>query len=205
MSAQTTLTENAPMILNATCSFYRNWPSHATLRMDNRALVDPDIVADARFLPFRDGVFDMVYCDPPHMIRKDPMVMPHDIAIIKRRLSGRLSQGDLTRYGFFRSRDEWTDFVKATDAEFSRVLKQEGHLMLKLTFGADKRYIKREDIEEMRSFRIEQERITKSKKPHSKNQVHWLTMKPSEHAPSDSKTDAGTKGLSREIELHGGR
>lgn len=72
MSAQTTLTKDAPMILDATCSFYRNWPLHATLRMDNRAIVGPDIVADAQFLPFRDGVFDQIYCDPPHMVRKDP-------------------------------------------------------------------------------------------------------------------------------------
>ena len=60
--SQATLTENAPITLDATSSRHvkTSWPRYASLRMDIRKEVKPDIVADARFLPFRDGVFAAV-------------------------------------------------------------------------------------------------------------------------------------------------
>ncbi len=180
MSAQTFLTENPPMILDATCSFYRNWPSHATdgLRMDNRLVVEPDICADATALPFRDHSLDRVYLDPPHMIRKDPMILRDDISQIRRRLSGRLSEGDLTRYGFFRSKQDWWAFLDAVNSEIPRVLKSDGLSFWKLTFGKDSRNIKESDLSRLNNLMVIERRITKSRKPNSKNSVHWLTLKP---------------------------
>lgn len=175
---QKTLTDNPPMILDATCSFSRIWPKHATIRMDIRPIVKPDIVGDIKKTDFPSSYFDEIYMDPPHMIRKDDMIMPHDIMYIRRRLSGRRSPGDITRYGVFRSRDEWLNFVNQTNLEIFRILKPNGLLHTKWTFAIDKRYIKREDLNGYTNFQIIEEKITKSKKPGSKNKVHWITFKP---------------------------
>ena len=111
------------------------------------------------------------------MIRKDPMVLGHDISQIKRRLSGRLSEGDLSRYGFFRTRADWLDFLDRVNAELLRILKPTGHAYWKLTFGKDNRQIKEQDMQRITNLEVIERRITRSKKPGSKNQVHWLTMR----------------------------
>lgn len=168
------------MILDATCSFSKIWPKHATIRMDIRPIVKPDVVGDIKQTNFPDHYFDKIYMDPPHMIRKDDMIMPHDIMYIRRRLSGRRSPGDITRYGVFRSRKEWIEFIEKTNHELLRILKPNGTVHGKFTFGADKRYIKREDLNGYTNFVIIEEKITKSRKPGSKNKVHWITWKTSD-------------------------
>jgi len=166
------------MILDATCSFTRNWPKHATIRMDIRPEVKPDLVGDIRKTDFPDNYFDKIYLDPPHMIRSDPWIQPHDRIAIKRRLSGRRSPDSFTRYHAFKSRDEWIDFVKKTNDELFRIIKSDGTIIYKCTFGKDRRYIKREDMDLMTNFIIIEEKITKSKQPGSKNKVHWFTFRP---------------------------
>jgi len=173
---QTTLTKNPPMILDATCSYFRNWPKHATIRMDIRPEVNPDIVGDIRKTNFPDHYFDEVYLDPPHMIRKDPLFLPHDKMTIKRRLSGRRTPHMFDRYGVFTSRKEWIDFVKKTNVELARILKPGGLVHYKATFSDNRRYIKREDLGLMTNFKVIEEKITKSKKPKSKCLVHWITL-----------------------------
>jgi hypothetical protein len=43
-------------------------PHHRdTVYLDRRAEVAPDVVADSRCLPFKQGVFDLVVFDPPHV------------------------------------------------------------------------------------------------------------------------------------------
>jgi|SRR3990167_1183603 len=166
------------MILDATCSFFRIWPRHATIRMDIRPEVKPDVVGDIRKTDFPDAHFDEIYLDPPHMIRKDQFILPHDIIAIKRRLSGRKSPDSFTRYGTFKSRKEWLDFLDKTNQELFRILKPNGKVYYKTTFGKDSRLIKREDMEHMTNFKIIKEKITKSRKPGSKNMVHWITFVP---------------------------
>lgn len=100
---QTTLIDG-PKILDATCSFSKIWPKHATVRIDIRAECKPDIVMDAKNLKFEDNYFDQIYCDPPHWIRNS-----NDLTRIKivRRLSGRKTPDSFTRYGFWKSEEEW--------------------------------------------------------------------------------------------------
>lgn len=43
--SQELLTEDAPLILDTTCSFLKLWPRFATIRMDVRAICSPDMVA----------------------------------------------------------------------------------------------------------------------------------------------------------------
>ncbi len=117
------------MILDATCSFARIWPKHATIRIDIRPETNPDIVMDAKALEFPDNTFDEIYCDPPHLFRKGE----HKTEAQTRRLSGRTSPGFWKRYGSWESKEQWDEFVERTNIEFSRVLKKDGILHYKLT------------------------------------------------------------------------
>ena len=177
MNKQTTLTEDPPMILDATCSYFHIWPRHATIRMDIRPECKPDIVGDIRKTEFPDNYFDEIYLDPPHMIRKDLMHFPHDIMAIKRRLSGRRTPHMFDRYGVFKTRKEWIDFVKQTNKELLRILKPTGRVIYKATFSENNKLIKRVDLNLMTNFKVIDEKITKSKKSGSKNKVHWITFK----------------------------
>ena len=180
--SQTFLDENPPMILNATCSFRHvrtpSWPAHATLRMDIRREVDPDIQADIRFMPFRDHLFSKVFVDLPHMIRKDPFIRPHD-RTFRRRLRGRTSPNSFERYGHFSSYEEMLDTLQKADSEIKRVLRLEDGLTIwKWTYGSDRRLTRREDLDLLKSFNIIDEKIMPSRTPGSTNKVSYLTMRP---------------------------
>ena len=125
---QQTLDSTGKTILDATCSYARVWPKHATIRIDIRPETKPDIVMDAKELKFDDKYFDEIYCDPPHLFRKGK----HKTEAQKRRLSGRSSPGFWERYGSWESVDQWNEFVKRTNIEFNRVLKDDGVLHYKL-------------------------------------------------------------------------
>lgn len=78
------------MILDATCGLKQMWfqkDDQETIYLDMRygaiqysekqfkrrpdyrnRIIKPTIQADNRYLPFKDGMFDMVLFDPPHMI-----------------------------------------------------------------------------------------------------------------------------------------
>jgi hypothetical protein len=194
MSSQTTLTENADFILDTTCSFRHqrrsqpNWPPHASLRMDCRPEVGPDLVADVRCLPMRNGVVKEHYCDPPHMIRsgKTGWSPTHDVIFIKkmrarRRKTGRLSPDEFSRYSWFNSRAEMDDFFDRALPELRRTLRPGGLVHFKLTESPkDRRYIKMDDFKARaaRYFEVIKDKTTDSKSnfPNG-NKVHWLTMK----------------------------
>jgi tRNA G10 N-methylase Trm11 len=172
-----TLSENAPLILDSTCSYPRTdvrasrWPAFASIRMDRRKEVGPDIVADARFLPFRNCVFDKIYCDPPHMIGN-----PETIERMNRhRLStGRLSIGSWERYTVWSSIQDWYQFLWFVDLEFARTLKDSGTLEFKVTDGDSNGLTKTRDLERLQSF-TELKRVMKSKSAFG-NRVHFLTF-----------------------------
>jgi tRNA G10 N-methylase Trm11 len=188
---QETLTEDTPLIIDTTCSFRKHWPKFATIRMDVREVCSPDIVCDARFLPFRDGVADELYCDPPHFVRRGAGIFTQSheegwlkTIIAKHRLSGRVSPDEFTRYGWWRSKKEWKEFVGATTDEFARVLKPGGELHYKLTDTRDKRDPARKDLDAYLSrFEMVSERITRSKSNRKKNGgrdsnlVYWPMFK----------------------------
>jgi len=75
-------------------------------------VVKPMILADMRYLPFKDDVFDVIVCDPPHM----------DCGLTG--FSGKA-------WGSWNQR-ETIDIMKLADAEFSRCLRPRGTLILKV-------------------------------------------------------------------------
>jgi hypothetical protein len=171
VSAQTTLTEDAPMILDATCSDLKIWPKEASIRIDIDRNVKPDIVASASSLLFRDGVFDAIYCDLPHCIRSEGHFTGNG-------MWG--SYHGLQRFSFWKSKAEWLDFLRGTNVDFSRCLKEQGILHYKIASNTngDPRMVKLNDLELMDRFTTEEWRVTKSPTPWSTAFTHWLTMKP---------------------------
>lgn len=73
--------------------------------------VNPDLVADFRALPFKDGQFAVVIFDPPHLLRNGR--------------SGWMAK----KYGKLDS--EWQDTIRRGFSECFRVLKNEGVLVFK--------------------------------------------------------------------------
>jgi len=182
--SQTFLTENPPMILDATCSYKKIWPRHATIRIDIRPEVHPDRVLDARHTDFPDHYFDEIYCDPPHLIAGRKLVIDKIIAACIR--SGRTRSSSMfERYGYWITREDWHDFLRETNKEFYRILKPTGILNYKITDGKTERGYKGgathlHEMDMMTNFKIIKQRITSSGARMTKNpsKVYWLTMKP---------------------------
>jgi|SRR6185312_54215 len=171
---QRTLTSNAPMILDATCSFSKNWPKHATIRIDIRPECKPDIVMDAKDLKFPDNYFDEIYCDPPHYVgNKSNLTMVK----LHHRLKGRTSPDPFTRYGWWNNNDDWFDFIKNTNIEFHRCLKPNGRLFYKITEsnGCTKPL---DLIERMLNFKMFKDEVKSTKSGYRSGKTHWITFIP---------------------------
>lgn len=105
-----------PWILDATCGNRGFWAAHSPkdlVCIDIRLKVNPDIVADAKHLPFRDGVFQSVFFDPPHRHGEGGMFKE--------------------RFGGFGSYDDLRLLFQLASREFYRVLIPSGILVTKLT------------------------------------------------------------------------
>ena len=114
-----------PRILDACCGskmFWFDTSRHDTVYMDNRELdtklcdgrrlvIEPDVVADFRDMPFPDETFALVVFDPPHLIR-----------------AGRTSWLAL-KYGVLGN--DWREDLRKGFAECFRVLKPDGILVFK--------------------------------------------------------------------------
>lgn len=130
-------------VLDATCSISRRWPQEADVRVDINPSAKPDVVADARYLPFRDGAFSDVYCDPPHLVgfgEKDKS-WNEDLGYVP----------GYARFSKWKERANWIVFMTRTNAEFARVLQPSGHLHYKVPDGT-RSHGRMIDAVELRSF-----------------------------------------------------
>ena len=166
------------MILDATCSYGRRWPRHATIRIDIRPEVHPDIVMDARNLKFPIGYFDQIYCDPPHLIRGSPINW-QSIKASRARHQKYGWHDMFQRYGLWTSRKEWVAFVSDTNKEFHRCLKENGRLYYKITDrrAADSVHLE-ELLEGMSYFVVLEDKTTHDPRLKNESLVHWLTLRP---------------------------
>ena len=181
MTAQTTLTEDAPLILDATCSSERIWPRYATVRIDIRPEVHPDIVMDNTKLQFADASIGIIYYDPPHVIRRtqDLKWMQHFKEL--RRKNGRTSPSFFERFGYWESKAAFIQNLDGVNKEFYRCLKPTGELRCKISVesGHKTRCITVEEFfAHMNNFILVKDKTSKSKSNLGKNVVHWLVMKP---------------------------
>ena len=175
--SQTFLDENPPKILDATCSTLKIWPVSATIRMDVRREVKPDLVADAKYLPFRPGTFDIIYCDPPHIIGgtgKEPRFSEWFSSVNRHLYKGENFRKSFFRYGRWKNKDEWLCFIRESQKQFSLCLKPNGVLEYKVS--EPKGGTKVRDVLEDKTFILTRQRRTVSKYGH--NPTYWLTMRP---------------------------
>jgi hypothetical protein len=165
------------MELDACCGYRHMWKEKDTsnvIFLDIRKRVKPDIVADSRWLPFRDEVFDKIYCDPPHMIRTDV----RSILESTKRGHSKIHAQYFDEYGVWTSRSSWISFLFRTNIEFSRVLKADGTLWYKLIDGKDYRIIKLAEVTRyMDNFELIEKKALPQKKSWSKNVTYELLFK----------------------------
>ncbi len=136
---QQTLTRDAPLILDSTCSDKKIWPRFATFRIDIRRDVNPDICASAAYLPFRDSIFQEIYCDPPHRIKGNR----------------NWKQIDYPRFSYWENESQWLSFIRLVNLEFTRVLVMKGRLHLKITKGSERgSVVKEKSTSELKNFEL---------------------------------------------------
>ena len=163
------------MILDATCSDKRRWPKFATVRMDIRREVEPDVQADATHLPFREGIFDRIYVDPPWVKDGDEKSRALWVARKAAPLGG--------RFGGFTKRNQFLKFIFGINHDFRVCLKSSGRLYMKIGWhpsGASNGSLlsKHNDISYLSNFYIEQEIVKPSSLGWSECNTSWLTMRP---------------------------
>ena len=167
------LTNNGPITLDATCSFRKIWPKVATYRIDIRPETNPDIIMDARELKFPNAYFDIIYCDPPHLIHKGS---PSQRIKSCRRLRRRIFPDMFTAYGYWQSHKEFHEFVEKTNNEFYRCLKPKGLVKYKMTNSNG--CVKTDDlIEKMTHFEVIEHTIKKSKSGLGNATTSWITFR----------------------------
>ena len=133
--------------LDACCGYKHMWKDKDIsniIFIDVKREVKPTIIADAKHLPFRDKIFNKIYCDPPHMIRNDKEFCK----------VGKIHYDYFEKYGNWKNRQEWIIFIAKTNIEFKRVLKDNGILWYKIIDGKDSRIIKLGDLNYMDNFKI---------------------------------------------------
>lgn len=128
-----------PKILDMTCGsrsiWFNKWEPHTTY-IDRRKceytqtfgatqktrhiVIDPDLIADFRQLPFEAETFDLVVFDPPHIVhdRGDNCWMTH-------------------KYGYYATKEEALESVSQGVDEAMRVLKVGGRSDPKVGGGLD--------------------------------------------------------------------
>jgi hypothetical protein len=175
--SQTALDDDPPLVLDATCSDKKIWPRFASIRMDIRRDVNPDIVASACYLPFRTGVFQAIYCDPPHIIDSRGW-RPERIERLKKIQKERHNNFiDFVRFGIWRSKSEWFKFLSMTDKEFCRCLKASGQTIFKITNGRYNGMTKVSHFSIIQHFEIIDKKFGKPRS-FGDDPPCYLTMKP---------------------------
>ena len=157
--------------LDACCGYRHMWKNKNTsnvIFIDIKREVKPTIVASAKHLPFRDKIFDKIYCDPPHIIRSDTKNMK----------LGQTHSDFAKMYGSWKNRSEWIAFVGRTNIEFKRILKDNGILWYKITSGGWQN-VDILDLNYMDNFKIIEKRIfpTKGKMIWKKSITYEVILK----------------------------
>lgn len=94
---------------------------HKKLFTNHELIVKPMIIADMRFLPFRDNSITAIICDPPHLKCGENSIMYI--------FYGSWSQEDAIRH------------LRFIDSEFNRVLGKDGFIFLKIMLDRKNIYL----------------------------------------------------------------
>jgi hypothetical protein len=103
--------------------------------IDKRCLVRPDIVADSRHLPVREGSADAVIADPPHidgMSKKEAQRHVSNRLAHPRRLGHRPIDNMVYLYDYFPHKTAWISYLYHTARECRAALRHGGILWYKI-------------------------------------------------------------------------
>ncbi|MDE1820985.1 MAG: hypothetical protein KGJ23_08425 [Euryarchaeota archaeon] len=166
------------LVLDSTCSQKRAWPERADVRVDVAKGARPDVLADDTRLPFKEGAFSEVYCDPPHLVGRGKKWVS-DLSYIP-------DYGRFSRWGTFA---EWFQFLEKVNGEFGRVLEPGGLLHFKVPDGSRShgRMVDRGDLEVLLTgFTVVEDKRVQSdghlarinkKRGKGPSFVHYVTLK----------------------------
>lgn len=147
---------NGLRALEPCCGHRREWarekPRETTFG-DIKIEVNPQLVMDFCALPFRDGLFDVVFFDPPHLIRREKW----------NQLSDRY-----LHFGHWESRAAWEHALDAVNEEFHRVTRGAATLYVKIIDGPDRRVTKLSDLERLTNWRATDTHLKPSPIPWSR-------------------------------------
>lgn len=129
------------MMLDATAANRRMWPNKnapLTIYMDRetKLKIPPTIIADNRFCPFRDDVFNCVIYDPPYYVDRrgeDTTWMFYNPGLKPRK---NVKGSPPSHYGLYKSKTELLSNLHRAAKEFLRISKRlcfqwgEGHWSL---------------------------------------------------------------------------
>ena len=179
--AQKALTDDAPVIVDLTCSKKRVYPKVATHRLDIDPMAEPDMLWDGMIIPFPDLSVHELYYDPPHYIGhhgfdKRPEMSAWFASVNRKKYPHQHFLNCVGRFSSWKTRAEWERALQSLNGEAARVLKYKGVLHVKLSeLGRPNKSVRRKDIELLTNFEVSEERTTRSK--YGKNATYWLTMK----------------------------
>jgi len=125
------------MILDATAGNRMMWKKKYS---DNIIYIDrgerlqrpPDVICDHTKAPFRDGVFDTIFFDPPHRWAWEGSYFSFQNVEEARTIWGKKS-GVVTYYGWdiYDNRTKLTIYINKAQKELARLLKDDGLLWAK--------------------------------------------------------------------------
>ena len=133
-------------ILDATCSVGRKWPKYADIRIDIDIAAKPDVVMDCRHTTFPNDSFSEIYCDPPHLVRRNPQLIHRQGDALGKRYS---------RFSAWKDRNEWYGFLDGINVEFARILVPGGLLQFKVPEGGkNSSLVSFRDLNRLTNFEI---------------------------------------------------
>lgn len=150
------------LILDSTCGYRKMWQGKDidnTIFIDIRSEVKPIIVCDLTQSPFKDNTFDIIYFDPPHHVPAKNFWGNH-------------------LYGEGLSPSDRVSLFLKANKEFSRILREDGHLICKTTRmpknkGFNSKFMDLSLEQCLSNFKLEN-KVELQSRGYSKNaKVHW--------------------------------
>lgn len=151
--------------LEACCGHRREWHREKPRRTTfGDLLIDvrPEVVLDFKALPFREDSFDVIFFDPPHLIRSEKW----------NQLSDRY-----LHFGHWETRRQWEEALDAVNSEFARVARSGAVLHVKIIDGKDRRVTKLADLERLTNWQQESLALKDSRIPWSTCQTVRATYR----------------------------